>query len=47
MNEFPVLSDEQNKELAELKQELEENVEKNQIYRTEAEMRYSVLQDGS
>ena len=46
MNKFPVLSDEQNKELAELKQELEENVEKNQIYRTEAEMRYSVLQDG-
>ena len=46
MNEFPVLSDEQNKELAELKQELQENVEKNQIYRTEAEMRYSVLQDG-
>jgi hypothetical protein len=46
MNEFPVLSDEQNKELAELKQELTETVEKNQIYRTEAEMRYSVLQDG-
>ena len=46
MNEFPVLSDKQNKELAELKQELTETVEKNQIYRTEAEMRFSVLQDG-
>tara|TARA_Y100000361_G_C11022474_1_gene270336 strand:- start:65 stop:685 length:621 start_codon:yes stop_codon:yes gene_type:complete len=46
MDNFPVLSKEQNKELAELKQELKETVEKNQIYRTEIQMRYSVLQDG-
>ena len=46
MDNFPVLSKEQNKELTELKQELKETVEKNQIYRTEIQMRYSVLQDG-
>lgn len=46
MDNFPVLSKEQNQQLAELKQELTETVEKNQIYRTEIQMRYSVLQDG-
>ena len=46
MDNFQVLSKEQNKELTELKQELKETVEKNQIYRTEIQMRYSVLQDG-
>ena len=46
MDNFPVLSKEQNKELTELKQELKETVEKNQIYRTEIQMRYSVLQEG-
>ena len=46
MDNFPVLTEKQNQQLAELKQELTETVEKNQIYRTEIQMRYSVLQDG-
>ena len=46
MNNFPMLNDEHNKFLQELKKELVETHQKVQIYRTETEMRYSVLNDG-
>ena len=46
MNNFPMLKKEHNKFLKELKAELEDTHNKVQIYRTETEMRYSVLNDG-
>ena len=46
MNNFPMLKKEHNKFLKELKAELEDTHSKVQIYRTETEMRYSVLNDG-
>ena len=46
MNNFPMLKKEDNKFLKELKAELEDTRNKAQIYRTETEMRYSVLNDG-
>ena len=47
MNNFPMLKKEDNKFLKELKKELEDTHNKAQIYRTETEMRYSVLNDGT
>ena len=46
MNNFPMLKKEDNNFLKELKKELEDTHSKVQIYRTETEMRYSVLNDG-
>ena len=46
MNNFPMLKKEDNKFLKELKIELQDTHNKAQIYRTETEMRYSVLNDG-
>jgi len=46
LNNFPMLKEEHNKFLENLKKELEDTHAKAQIYRTETEMRYSVLQDG-
>ena len=46
MNNFPMLKKEHNKFLKELKSELEDTHNKAQKYRTETEMRYSVLNDG-
>ena len=46
MNNFPMLKKEDNKFLKELKAELEDTHNKAQKYRTETEMRYSVLNDG-
>ena len=46
MNNYPMLKKEDNKFLKELKIELEDTRNKAQIYRTETEMRYSVLNDG-
>ena len=46
MNNFPMLKKEHNKFLEDLKQELQDTHSKVQIYRTETEMRYSVLNDG-
>ena len=46
MNNFPMLKKEHNKFLKELKAELEDTHNKVQKYRTETEMRYSVLNDG-
>ena len=46
MNNFPMLKKEDNKFLKELKVELEDTHNKAQLYRTETEMRYSVLNDG-
>ena len=46
MNNFPMLKKEHNKFLKELKTELEDTHNKAQKYRTETEMRYSVLNDG-
>ena len=46
MNNFPMLKKEDNKFLKDLKAELEDTHSKVQIYRTETEMRYSVLNDG-
>ena len=46
MNNFPMLKKEHNKFLKELKAELEDTHNKVQRYRTETEMRYSVLNDG-
>ena len=46
MNNFPMLKKEHNKFLKELKAELQDTHSKVQIYRTETEMRYSVLNDG-
>ncbi len=42
-----MLKKEDNKFLKELKKELEDTHNKAQIYRTETEMRYSVLNDGT
>ena len=47
MNNFPMLKKEDNNFLKELKKELEATHNKVQIYRTETEMRYSVLNDAS
>ena len=47
MNNFPMLKKEDNNFLKELKKELEATHNKVQIYRTETEMRYSVLNDSS
>ena len=46
MNNFPMLNKEHNKFLQELKEEFVDTHDKVQIYRTETEMRYSVLNDG-
>tara|TARA_R100000773_G_scaffold6341_1_gene6590 strand:- start:714 stop:1337 length:624 start_codon:yes stop_codon:yes gene_type:complete len=46
LNNFPMLKKEHNKFLQELKTELEDTHNKAQLYRTETEMRYSVLNDG-
>ena len=46
MINFPMLKKEDNKFLKELKAELKDTHSKVQIYRTETEMRYSVLNDG-
>ena len=46
MNNFPMLKKEHNKFLEDLKQELQDTHSKVQIYRTETEMRYSVLNHG-
>jgi len=46
LNNFPMLKKEHNKFLKELKAELEDTHNKVQRYRTETEMRYSVLNDG-
>jgi len=46
LNNFPMLKKEHNKFLKELKAELEDTHNKAQLYRTETEMRYSVLNDG-
>tara|TARA_Y100000817_G_C16712316_1_gene479858 strand:- start:91 stop:714 length:624 start_codon:yes stop_codon:yes gene_type:complete len=46
LNNFPMLKKEDNKFLKELKVELEDTHNKAQLYRTETEMRYSVLNDG-
>ena len=46
MNNFPMLKKEDNNFLKELKKELKDTHSKVQIYRTETEMRYSVLNDG-
>ena len=47
MNNFPMLNPQESDYLKDLMIELEENKLKNQIYRTETEMRYSVLNDGA
>ena len=46
MQHFPMLSKEENAKLGNWQSELEDAINKDQIYRTETEMRYSVLQDG-
>jgi len=46
MKNFPMLPSKSNKFLAKLKTELDDNMNKRQIYRTETEMRASVLNDG-
>ena len=46
MNNFPMLKKEHDKFLEDLKQELQDTHSKVQIYSTETEMRYSVLNDG-
>jgi len=46
LNNFPMLKKEHNKFLKDLKIELQDNHNKVQIFRTETEMRYSVLNDG-
>ena len=46
MNNFPMLKKEHNEFLKNLKSELEDTHNKAQLYRTETEMRYSVLNDG-
>jgi len=47
MSNFPMLNPQESDYLKDLMIELEENKLKNQIYRTETEMRYSVLNDGA
>ena len=46
MKNFPMLPSKANQFLAKLKTELDDNMNKRQIYRTETEMRASVLNDG-
>ena len=46
MNNFPMLREADNSFLDDLRNELDDAYFKDQIYRTEADMRYSVLQDG-
>jgi hypothetical protein len=46
MKNFPMLPSKSNQFLAKLKTELDDNMNKRQIYRTETEMRASVLNDG-
>ena len=46
LNNFPMLKKEHNEFLKNLKSELEDTHNKAQLYRTETEMRYSVLNDG-
>ena len=46
MKNFPMLPKKQNLYLAKLETEMEETIKKRQVYRTETEMRASVLQDG-
>ena len=45
-NNFPMLKREDSDYISDLKAELDDAYFKNQIFRTESEMRYSVLQDG-
>jgi len=47
MNEFPALSDENVKKMEALRAEVENSFQKQQVYRTEAQMRYAVLNDNS
>ena len=47
MNKFPMLPENQNKFLNDLKEELLDNSHKVQLYRTETEMRVAVLNDAS
>ena len=47
MNEFPVLSNENAKKMEALREEVEDSQRKKQVYRTEAQMRYAVLDDSS
>ena len=47
MNEFPALSDENIKKMEALREEVENAFMKQQVYRTEAQMRYSILDDNS
>ena len=46
MDKFPMLKKEDSNFLKDLRKELDETYFKNQIFRTETDMRYSVLQDG-
>ena len=46
MDKFPMLKEDDSNFLKDLRQELDEAYFKNQIFRTETDMRYSVLQDG-
>ena len=47
MNQFPALSNENAKKMEALREEVEDSYIKQQVYRTEAQMRYSVLNDNS
>ena len=47
MNEFPAISNENAKKMEALREEVEDSFIKQQVYRTEAQMRYSVLNDNS
>ena len=47
MNEFPALTDENAKKMEALRAEVENSFQKQQVYRTEAQMRYAVLNDNS
>ena len=47
MNEFPALNNENAKKMEALREEVEDSYIKQQVYRTEAQMRYSVLNDNS
>ena len=47
MNQFPALNNENAKKMEALREEVEDSFIKQQVYRTEAQMRYSVLNDNS
>ena len=47
MKDFSLLPEKYNKDMIELSAELNDTVQKRQIYRTETEMRISVLNNGS